>query len=434
LGYNTPALVQQTTNSGTSVSSVAITFTNALTNGNTGVVSVALPIAASVSSISGGGTWVSGTAKNATNVRIEQWYCVDITTPDTVVTVSLSGTTTAAVRGTEWLNVGGLSSVTTNTSSGSTSFVLSGGDNYGLSVWDGAWTPTTANANSINVGTLLTSVAASTTVKLVGGYRAGQTINDSSTITASASITDGATAALSLYPYNSIQKFYLHAVNSPVIGTLPPAGASGSSSTPTKIGTGGDTNRLMNGEIGVLQTSVVLTTNASTSAQSGLIGRWISPPLAAGNILVSSATSPIRRISGSHSNSNSNLLFTQDIYVWRPSSGTRVGELYLQGSANSGVSSVTSTSETDYSLTLTLGSGFGQAVLDNDVLVLEIWRSSNAQSMATAYSNTVFYDGATEGSASDAASYLLFVQGIPLLGDSARRVDQHQPMIQLIPQ
>ena len=102
-----------------------------------------------------------------------------------------------------------------------------------------------------------------------------------------------------------MQKFYFHDAATGNTGTLPTG--ENSASTASVTATGANTQRSMNDTIGVSQTSIALTTLASTSAQPCLFRMFESLPLAAQTI---SAGNWQLSLAGSESNANSNLHFT----------------------------------------------------------------------------------------------------------------------------
>jgi hypothetical protein len=103
--------------------------------------------------------------------------------------------------------------------------------------------------------------------------------------------------------------------------------------------------------------------------------------------------------------------------VWSPGTGALVGNIADWVGLAQRVN-LNSTTEIDATLT---NSSFvsSRTASDGDVLVLEVWRDNIAQSMSTAYSNTIFYDGTTEGSATTNAAYLLFANDVAMSGAAA---------------
>lgn len=194
-------------------------------------------------------------------------------------------------------------------------------------------------------------------------------------------------------------KFYLRNTTQTSAGTLPPSNQSVDiAQTPTQIVSG--TNRVLDNAIGAGQTSLVLTTQPS-GGQASLIGRWVSDPIAAQTISAQTIT-----LSGARaeSNLNSNFLVTPYLVVYRPSTGNMVGSmLFLNAfsmaeNTSAGTQQAASIAPTSSSVT----------AQDQDVIVLEIWRNTTAQSMNTSYTNTWYFDGTTEASASNVASFINF--------------------------
>jgi len=200
------------------------------------------------------------------------------------------------------------------------------------------------------------------------------------------------------------QKFYLHTATSGATGTLPGA-SSQSGTTPSVTSSGATTNRTMDGTIGSSQVSQALTTLAQTGAQQNWMTRHISNPLAAQTIAAGTWT-----LSAALSQSNTASAVKLElgaIYIWRPGTGTKVGNIFTPAAGSSGPAS---TAEAAVSAT---GSGASITIQNGDLLVVEVW-TSNTQTMATAYTNTFFYDGTTEASSSSCASYLNAPADIPL--------------------
>lgn len=195
-------------------------------------------------------------------------------------------------------------------------------------------------------------------------------------------------------------KLYLHNATTTVGGILP--GASSQSATaPSVTAAGASTNRVMDTTIGAAQTSAALTTLASTAQQRNWFRRFISPPLSAQT--VGDVAGITTAGAGSVSNTNSNAFAAYGmVAVWRPSTGALVGR--VQDVVASNAFSVNVAAET-------AGNGFlsvGQtaiAALAGDVLIFEMW-FVNTQGMGTAYTNTFFYDGTTEASATSNAAYI----------------------------
>jgi hypothetical protein len=201
-------------------------------------------------------------------------------------------------------------------------------------------------------------------------------------------------------------KVYLHRAASSNTGTLPATNASISATAPTW--TPGQTNSIANTPLltnfamddtisTVAQTSLAyLTDNIQTDQKQPLL-RFLSLPIAAQTI---PAVTFGAAFATSHSNANSNFEVVAVLGVWRPGTGALVGYLYDFGAAGS---TATGTIETTQSSAATASSVTSQ---DGDILVLELWRNATVQGMSSSYTNTIFYDGTIENSATDDAAVL----------------------------
>jgi hypothetical protein len=113
------------------------------------------------------------------------------------------------------------------------------------------------------------------------------------------------------------------------------------------------------------------------------------------------------------SNANSAFVWSVVVKLWRPSTGANLGNIYDQTNTGSGLG----TTETASSFSDT--SNQSQTSQANDIIVVELWRYQAApQGMGTSYTNTVFYDGTTEGSSSSNAAFIEFSTTIVMVGDT----------------
>lgn len=197
-------------------------------------------------------------------------------------------------------------------------------------------------------------------------------------------------------------KFYFHDAATTVGGTLP--SVSPALDPPSVTAAGGQTNRSMTETIGAGQTSASLTTLAQTTQQSNLFRRFISDPIAAQTIASQTLTISVGAL---EANAASDMFEagSSSIYIWRPGTGAIVNNLVANFF---GILNEPGTSQTHCTIT---GSSTSRTSQDGDVIVFELW-SIQSQSMGTAYNNQVFYDGTTEGSTSNIASYLNFANTI----------------------
>lgn len=204
-------------------------------------------------------------------------------------------------------------------------------------------------------------------------------------------------------------KLYLHreGVGSLPSGTLPSSEQSSlTADTNLFDNEDGSENRVMDDTISAqAQTSLTNTSTADTNAHNYYIARWVSPKL---NMTSISANTWNLKFAASEGNANAN--FPRNgagalrivAYCWKPSNGTKYGDI-LDGN------SAADFEEAGTTQTLIEGTFSGAAVssltADDVVIVFELW-AIVTQSMGTAYSQTVFYDGTTESSTSNNAAFL----------------------------
>lgn len=216
-------------------------------------------------------------------------------------------------------------------------------------------------------------------------------------------------------------KFYFHRATTGVTGTLPATnvvlGASGNAATWTPGVTNGTattpllTNRVMDPTIStVAQTSLAYATGAVTTNQKQPLLRFISPPIQAQTF-----AAQLLQIYGGISCSNTASVFSYTFIlgIWRPSTGAAIGAIYNGVGASNTTAATTSEANQGFAGV----SSVVQTSLAGDVLVLEIWRTHIVQTMGTSYTNTYFYDGQTEQSASNNAAVLIFANNVTLMTD-----------------
>lgn len=204
-------------------------------------------------------------------------------------------------------------------------------------------------------------------------------------------------------------KFYLHRGTANPPGTFPSSSALGG--TPTVTASGASTLRWLDGTISaVAQTSAATTTDGTSNAQTAWHTRHVSAPLAAQTI---SAQTLTYSLAASEGNANSN--FNPSIYVslWRPSTGAEVGAILAVGTITA---TEPGTGQTAVSGTGTSTARTAQA---GDVIIIETWRKSVAPGATTARANTTFYDGTTEASTTNVASFVNFANTLTFLAISA---------------
>lgn len=198
------------------------------------------------------------------------------------------------------------------------------------------------------------------------------------------------------------QKFYFHAD----VPTYKPT--TGEKSTALPVGTFNNValvDGYMDDGRGDAQVSQTYSSLAQTADQDAYLARFSSDPLVAGTY--GSGTWGVD-IGTTEGNNAANAFLILSIYFWRPSSNSVVGFVYdshtslgTEWTVSQGVTSVTFT-------------GANVTIQTGDILVVEIWQHAT-QSMGTAYTNGISYDGTTEGSTSDTAAFVNAPADIPVI-------------------
>ena len=164
---------------------------------------------------------------------------------------------------------------------------------------------------------------------------------------------------------------------------------------------------------GASAVGINFSTLANTSAQpTRFNARWISPALAATTI----NSMPINSgFSASESSASSNFYVAFAACFWRPSIGAMVAMVAdINGSpAGTGSGAEVGTSQGWQSGTQTILNG-PITIQNGDVLIVEAYRDLTAQAMGTAYTNTFWYNGASEVSGTDPASFFQLANGVEL--------------------
>jgi hypothetical protein len=192
----------------------------------------------------------------------------------------------------------------------------------------------------------------------------------------------------------SISTFYLHHAASTESGTLPsPGGAVTFTATWVASGLG---NKILDDVPGTIQQTMQAGTVATTTYQAGLMGRWLSAPLAAQTI---PAQTVVLRIAAKESSSSANAQIDFYLGLWRPSTGQ-----YFAISGAGSPSAEIGTGETNYALTKSFGAITAQ---DGDLLLLEV-QSAAIQAMATSYTVNIYYDGTTIDSTTSNRALMTF--------------------------
>jgi hypothetical protein len=198
-------------------------------------------------------------------------------------------------------------------------------------------------------------------------------------------------------------KFYLHAAVSGVPGTLPSAEQS-SLTAFDNYEADQSSNRNMDKTIGASQTSLANASNASTSLRDYYVARWVSPILAQTSISANTWTynfaAQESNTSANHPVSGTNQPVYVCCYVWKPSNGTKYGNILDGNSASVYDEPGAANSERVMHGTFS-GSAVSSLTSGDAVIVFEMWFRIT-QAMATSYTHTVFFDGTTENTTENA--------------------------------
>lgn len=185
-------------------------------------------------------------------------------------------------------------------------------------------------------------------------------------------------------------RLYFHNATSSLSGTFPTTEQS--TATANVTATGAITMRVMDTNIGTSQTSINITTSASTNIRSNFLRTFCSPPLVGDQVV--GGGNMILNTADQESNTSANFWVNAlSVYVWRPSTGTKVGTIRDSSGTSLGGSEPTSANSLQVTHITAITSASVNA-LDGDVVIAEIW-TRTTQSSATAYTCIFAYDGTT---------------------------------------
>lgn len=217
-------------------------------------------------------------------------------------------------------------------------------------------------------------------------------------------------------------RLFFHAAANNLTGTFPTAEQSATTANATA--TGANTLRTMNTALGTAQTSLAVTTSAVTTAQSNFMGFFCSRPLR-GNQTVGGGT---MILNGAENESNASAnwwINALNVYVWRPSTGARVGTVRDAAAVSLGGTEPTSTANNQVSH-ITGITSTAVSALDGDVVICEIWVRAT-QGAAMSYIGTFFYDGTTVNTTENAvvtnhASFIEFTENLVFRVNAANQI------------
>ena len=200
-------------------------------------------------------------------------------------------------------------------------------------------------------------------------------------------------------------KLYLHADGNPNTGTFP--ASEQSSTTPTY--TWGSGLRFMDTNIGIGQNVLKNTSLGLTGTRTAFIGFFASPPLDTNQTIGGSGTTLTLSTAAYQSLSVSFWAKSLNVYVWRPSTNTKVGTIIDSAATSLGGSQPTAGSERTSYITSIATSGV--SAIAGDVIICEVWASFSDED---SYDLRFYYDGTTETNTentlvSNHASYVSFV-------------------------
>lgn len=201
-------------------------------------------------------------------------------------------------------------------------------------------------------------------------------------------------------------KLYFHNASNPLSGTFPTNETS--AVAPDWVASTATTLKTMSGSIGAAQVSKAGTSPANVNPQDSFLGFFCSDTLnvdqtvGGGSITLNAAEAESNAVANFWINS-------LNVYVWRPSNGTKVGTVVdATGSSLGGTEPTSASSEQVTHITGITSSAV--AGLAGDVIICEVWgRQSTTQTVARTC--TFYYDGTTENTTENAvvsnhASYI----------------------------
>lgn len=225
-------------------------------------------------------------------------------------------------------------------------------------------------------------------------------------------------------------RLYLRAV----INALPNLPTiEGSTLTPSKVVDAETVNRTLSLIRGGSQSSLVLTSNATSTLQRYYFSRFVSDTLSGITSITAQTWTFNFAVKESDANANFPASGTNQPVrivgcVWRPSTQSTVGDI-IDANSNSTVDEASTTLETIQTTTFSGTQVLG--VHDGDVLCFEVWFEIT-QSAATAYTDTFYFDGTTVNTIKNTtvtshASFLETPQGL-VFGAPLARVSK--PLVQ----
>ena len=211
-------------------------------------------------------------------------------------------------------------------------------------------------------------------------------------------------------------KLYFHVNPNALSGTFPVGEQAASAAISTAVGA--NTLRTMDRLIGTSQTSLSFT--ATTDNTRNFMGFFSSPPFnrtqsVGGNLMEILAAS-------SESDLGANFWINSlTVYIWRPSTGAKVGQLLDNSTGNSlgGIEPLTVNNAYPDYVTSIASARVNVAV--GDVIICEIWNTTLSGSVSPSVCS-FYFDGASETTnestiVTSQASYIKFSETLSFVGD-----------------
>jgi hypothetical protein len=193
-------------------------------------------------------------------------------------------------------------------------------------------------------------------------------------------------------------KFYLRSGSSGVGGTLPSAEQSTLAVTSGCNFEGSQTtNRTLDTNVGSAQTTLAFTGNMATSARNYYVSRWVSPVIYDTSVSAQTWTYAFAARETSTScnfpcSGNNGAVYVC-AYVWKPSNGTKYGNI-LDGNSAATVDEGSANATVGHVVSFT-GSAVSSLTPGDAVIVFEAWFQITS-GVTTSQTLTFYYDGATD--------------------------------------
>jgi hypothetical protein len=206
-------------------------------------------------------------------------------------------------------------------------------------------------------------------------------------------------------------KLYLHNLSNPISGSFPAVEQS-ALNTASFTATGANTLKTMDLGLGTVQSTLVGASLSNTTQQYGFMGFFSSPQLK-GNQTVGGGTWTINHAQAESSLDMNFIINIVNIYVWRPSTNTKIGTIIDSTTSLGGQEPGAINSERVNFFNFTTSQ---VSALDGDVIICELW-TVFTQAAAAIKTATIYFDGTTENTTINAvvtnhASYLNITENL----------------------